>query len=567
MEKRWVHIEEPDAGIVTALSSAINIKPHLARILVQRGISDFNSAKSYFRPALDELHDPFLMKDMALAVDRLAHAIKNNEKILVYGDYDVDGTTSVALFYGFIRNITSNASYYIPDRYSEGYGISAKGIEYARTNGYKLIVSLDCGIKSIELISKAKDYGIEFIVCDHHNPGELPPAFAILDPKRKDCPYPYKELSGCGVGFKLLQGFCRKHSYDEKELINYLDLVAVSIASDIVPMTGENRILTYWGMKILNKNQRPGMKALIDISGFKSDIDIQNVVFGIGPRINAAGRIAHAKSAVDLLLADSEKEAESIAKLVNDNNSLRKDFDLSITEEAISMIQENADTPCKTNVLFSPEWHKGVIGIVASRCIEKYYKPTVILTKSNNFATGSARSIAGFDLYEAICKCSDLLVQFGGHTHAAGLTLEIKNIEAFRKRFEEVAAEVLNDSDLLPIISIDGNLPLKKINKGFYKILNQMAPFGPGNMEPVFVAENVFENGSVKLLKEKHLKLKVQQDDSDSIDAIAFNMPEYYERILNGERFHICYTINENTFNGRTNLQLNIKDIKFIKNQ
>jgi single-stranded-DNA-specific exonuclease len=566
MVKRWVFKNSPEEEQIAALSASIRISPELSRILLQRNINSFDSARSFFRPQLSGLHDPFLMKDMEVAVERLIKAFQASEKILIYGDYDVDGTTAVALVYGFLRNCGANVSFYIPDRYAEGYGVSRKGINYAIEHDYSLIISLDCGVKSVELIKYASENGIDFIVCDHHKPDVLPEAVAILDPKRNDCPYPYKELSGCGVGYKMLQGFCRKMNLDESLLQEGLDLVAVSIACDIVPITGENRILTYFGLQKLNKEPRPGLKALTDISGYKTILDVQGVVFGIGPRINAAGRIAHAKAAVELLLTENISEAENVASLINDNNTIRRDFDISITEQALSMIQEELSENSRTTVLFRPDWHKGVIGIVASRCIEKFYRPTVILTESNNFATGSARSIAGFDLYEAISKCSDLLEQFGGHTHAAGLTMKIENIEAFRQKFEEVATELLNEEDLLPLIEIDGFLSLNKISHGFYNILRQMGPFGPGNMNPVFVTENLQDDGTGRLLKNKHLKLSVREDNSQSIEAIGFNMPEYFERISRGQRFDLCYTICENTWNGHTNLQLNIKDIKFRTN-
>jgi len=567
MEKRWIYGNKPKEAAVKQLASAINISQKLATVLVQRGVATFEQAKAFFRPNLEELHNPFLMKDMDKAVTRLLLAMKRQEKILIYGDYDVDGTTSVALVYGFLRKYYPRLNFYIPDRYKEGYGVSNLGIDYAYKNKFTLIISLDCGIKAHTQIKKAQDSGIDFIVCDHHNPGTLPEAYAVLDPKRKDCAYPYKELSGCGVGFKLMQAFCQKQSIDEKELFRHLDLLAVSIASDIVPMTGENRILTYWGLKVLNKNPRPGFKALIDVSGFKKSLDIEAIVFGIGPRINAAGRIAHAKAAVELLLAEDLQEAILFAKQINENNISRKDHDTSITQEALAMIENEATFPeAKSTVLFKENWHKGVIGIVASRCIEKYYRPTVILTESNNLATGSARSVAGFDLYEAISKCSDLLEQFGGHTFAAGLSLKKENINAFRKRFDAIAADALSEEQLTPFIEIDCVLELKDISQKFYAILAQMAPFGPRNLQPVFVSENVFDTGKGKLLKGKHLKLCLKQEGSKEIEAIGFDMPSYYERIASGERFRLCYTLSENTWNGISHLQIFIKDIKFNDN-
>jgi single-stranded-DNA-specific exonuclease len=566
MEKRWVYKPAPDLETVKSLAEAINISGTLATILVQRGQKDFEAAKAFFRPSLSELHNPFLMKDMEEAVARLDKAIQNNEKILIYGDYDVDGTTSVALFYGFLRTKYANIDFYIPDRYTEGYGVSTQGIEFARENNFSLVVTLDCGIKSVERVELANSYNIDFIICDHHKPGDdLPEAIAVLDPKRKDCAYPFKELSGCGVGFKLLQAWCIKNAMKVDELYCYLDLLAISIASDIVPITGENRILTYYGLKKINSDPRPGVKALIEVAGFKKDLDVTNVVFGLGPRINAAGRIAHAKTAVHLLISETLEEAEDYAKRINEKNLIRRDFDSTITQEALEMIERDLlMRDAKSTVLFKNDWHKGVIGIVASRCIEKYYRPTIILTESNNFATGSARSVMGFDVYEAIAKCSDLLEHFGGHMYAAGLTLKLDNVQAFREKFEEAVSSVITEDQLSPQIEVDLKLKLSQINDKFYKILDQMSPFGPGNMQPVFVSENVVDDGRSKVLKEQHLKLSIKQDDSGPVNAIAFGMAEYYKRISSKEPFHICYNIAENEYNGIKTLQLIIKDIKFL---
>jgi single-stranded-DNA-specific exonuclease len=566
MEKRWVYKPAPDLETVKSLAEAINISGTLATILVQRGQKDFEAAKAFFRPSLSELHNPFLMKDMEEAVARLDKAIQNNEKILIYGDYDVDGTTSVALFYGFLRTKYANIDFYIPDRYTEGYGVSTQGIEFARENNFSLVVTLDCGIKSVERVELANSYNIDFIICDHHKPGDdLPEAIAVLDPKRKDCAYPFKELSGCGVGFKLLQAWCIKNAMKVDELYCYLDLLAISIASDIVPITGENRILTYYGLKKINSDPRPGVKALIEVAGFKKDLDVTNVVFGLGPRINAAGRIAHAKTAVHLLISETLEEAEDYAKRINEKNLIRRDFDSTITQEALETIERDLlMRDAKSTVLFKNDWHKGVIGIVASRCIEKYYRPTIILTESNNFATGSARSVMGFDVYEAIAKCSDLLEHFGGHMYAAGLTLKLDNVQAFREKFEEAVSSVITEDQLSPQIEVDLKLKLSQINDKFYKILDQMSPFGPGNMQPVFVSENVVDDGRSKVLKEQHLKLSIKQDDSGPVNAIAFGMAEYYKRISSKEPFHICYNIAENEYNGIKTLQLIIKDIKFL---
>jgi single-stranded-DNA-specific exonuclease len=563
MEKRWVYKEMPEKGIAESLAKSLNINPLLTSILLQRNVSTFEEAKTFFRPSLDDLHDPFLMKDMDKAVERLRRAVNAGEKILVYGDYDVDGTTAVSLVYDFLSRRYPNIDYYIPDRYKEGYGVSVQGIEWARENNFTLIISLDCGIKSVDKISLASSYGIDFIVCDHHKAGEdLPPAYAVLDPKRPDCNYPYKELSGCGVGFKLLQGFAGGSENLLKELYTYLDLVAISIAADIVPITGENRVLTYYGLRVINDAPRPGVKALIDVSGLKKSLDVSNVVFGIGPRLNAAGRIAHAKAAVNLLISRSEEEAKESAKLVNEKNILRKDFDMTTTEEALQMIETEIKEQYST-VLFKEDWHKGVIGIVASRCIEKYYRPTIILTKSDKYATGSARSVAGFDVYEAISKCSDLLEQFGGHMYAAGLTLKVDNVPAFRKKFEEVVAAAIEKEQMTPKIDVDLLINLKDIDYKFYNIIRQMAPFGPSNMQPVFVSKNVYDTGYARLLKEQHLKLNVCQEDGRSIDAIGFGLGSHYERVASGEKFHLCYHITENDYNGRKSLQLFIKDIKY----
>jgi single-stranded-DNA-specific exonuclease len=565
MEKRWDFKAVPDAEEVAALSKAINVSDTVASILIQRGVHDFDSAKAFFRPSLETLHDPFLMKDMDKAVSRIEQAISKNQKILIYGDYDVDGTTSVSLVFGFLKSRYSNINFYIPDRYSEGYGVSAKGIEFANENNFSLIISLDCGIKSVDKVELANSYKIDFIICDHHRPGdELPHAVAVLDPKREDCKYPYKELSGCGVGFKLMQGFCMNNNIPMDELYEYLDLVAISIASDIVPITGENRILTCFGLKLINKNPRPGVKALIEVAGFKKALDVTNIVFGLGPRINAAGRIAHASSAVNLLISETMDEAQSHAKGINEKNATRKDFDHIITQEALLMIEENiAAKDFKSTVLFKNDWHKGVIGIVASRCIEKYYKPTIILTESNNYATGSARSVYGFDVYEAILKCSDLLEHFGGHMYAAGLTMKVENVAAFRERFELAVSSTIKDEQLTPRIEVDLKIRLDQINEKFLNLIDQMGPFGPQNMQPVFVSEFVMDDGRSRILKEQHLKLSIKQEGSESIDAIGFGMGHYYENISKGKPFHLCYNISENEFRGVKSLQLMIRDIKF----
>ena len=551
------------------LAQALNINPYNAVMLAQRGIDTFEEAKSFFRPSLSELHDPFLMRDMDKAVARIMTAIAANERILIYGDYDVDGTTSVSVFYGFLQHYYKNIEYYIPDRYKEGYGVSKAGIEYARDTKASLIVSLDCGIRSVDMVALATSFGIDFIICDHHNPGDiLPKAIAILDPKQHNCPYPYKELSGCGVGFKLLQALCVSADYSSELLFEEIDLLAISICSDIVPITGENRIFTYYGIQKLNESPRPGIQAIVDVSGLKKAIDVNTIVFTIGPRINAAGRIDHAFAAVELLLASNKTDAANFAENVNDHNLVRREFDETITGEAIEMIRNNvlAETACST-VLYKEDWHKGVIGIVASRCIEQYHRPTIILTQSNGKVAGSARSVPDYDLYEAIDKCSELLIQFGGHKYAAGLTMEEKNIEAFRAKFEEVVSATIKKEQLIPMISIDVELPLNQIDTKFFNIVKQMGPFGPQNMQPIFVSRNVFDDGTSRILKDKHLKLNIRQQDSVTYPAIGWQMHAFYDRIKNKEPFDICYSLEENEFNGKKTIQLLIRDIQFISDR
>ncbi|GAB4133171.1 MAG: single-stranded-DNA-specific exonuclease RecJ [Raineya sp.] len=568
---RWIYRPEPEATKVKELAQAIKVDESLAYLLAQREIYNFEEAHLFFRPKLEHLHNPFLMKDMDRAVERLCRAIDKNEKIMIYGDYDVDGTTSVALLYQFLHKFYKNIDFYIPDRYKEGYGVSKQGIDFAKENGFSLMIALDCGVKSVDLVGYANTIGVDFIICDHHLPGStLPPAVAVLDPKRPDCPYPYKELSGCGVGFKLLQAYCQHKNIDLTELYQFLDLVAVSIACDIVPITGENRVLAYYGLDKLNKKPLLGLKKLMQVAGFSEnkDMTITNVVFGIGPRINAAGRIEHANNAVKLLICKNEEEADSYVRLIQENNNDRKDFDKNITQEALQMIEANQMQNAKSTVLYKENWHKGVIGIVASRCIEHYHRPTIILTHSNGKAAGSARSVPDFDVHEAIEACSDLLEQFGGHKHAAGLTLKIENISAFQQRFEQVVAAKILPEQLVPRIDVDMKLPLRSANDRFMRILNQIAPFGPGNMQPTFVSENVVAlPDSTKLVGKDepqiHLKFKVKQTDSAEFDCIAFGMGQHIERISSGQPFHICYHLEENHFNGKTTLQLRIKDIKF----
>ncbi len=563
MEKRWVFKEQPTEERVKSLSEAINVSGILSSLLLQRDIADFEEAKYFFRPKLDMLHDPFLMKDMDVAVERIKHAIQENQKILVYGDYDVDGTTSVALVYDFLRNIYEHVSFYIPDRYTEGYGISLKGIDFAEDNDFDLIISLDCGIKAIDKVAYANDKNIDFIICDHHRPGdELPAAHAVLDPKRNDCSYPFDELSGCGVGFKLMQALCIKNEIPIENLYEYLDLVAVSIAADIVPIVGENRVLAHYGLKKLNANPSVGLQALMNISGKRNNYDITSVVFTIGPRINAAGRISHAGASVDVLVNKDKAVAAEQASKINEYNIERRGLDTMISEEAFSMIAGGDDAK-KSTVLFKKDWHKGVIGIVASRCIEKSYKPTIILTESNKMATGSARSVRGFDVYEAIAECSDLLEQFGGHKYAAGLTLPLENVALFQEKFEAVVSRTITEEQLVPQIDIDQKINLDIITQKFFNVLNQMAPFGPRNMSPIFATDNIVAT-QLKKLRGDHVKFTAKQEGTEqTFVAIGFGFGKYYDLLSSGMTFGIAYTIEENDYLGNKSLQLYLKDIKF----
>ncbi|MEO1050227.1 MAG: single-stranded-DNA-specific exonuclease RecJ [Bacteroidota bacterium] len=564
MNKRWVVGKKSEEEAIHSLSQSININTTLASILVNRGVTDFDEAKAFFRPELNHLHDPFLMLGMEKAVTRIEQAIEDREGILLYGDYDVDGTTSVSMFYSFLKNHCAHLSYYIPDRYKEGYGLSDQGVEWARENDFTLIITLDCGISANRLIDENPD--LDFIICDHHKPGEkLPQAHAILNPKQKDCKYPYKELSGCGVAFKLIQAFSIRRNIEFEEIYSLLDFVVVSIAADIVPITGENRTLAFFGLKVLNEGARVGIKALIDVARAKGTLDISNIVFGLAPRINAAGRIAHAHDAVKLLIADEIEEAEQLAQDVQERNDQRKNFDEVTTLEAIEMIeQDEALKSAKTTVLYRNDWHKGVIGIVASRCIERYHRPTIIFTESNNKATGSARSVEGFDIYDAIASCSHLLSEFGGHKYAAGLTIDLDKIDDFQSHFESVVSARIKDEQLIPSLNIDEIIELDQITDKFVNVLGQMAPFGPGNMQPVFVSDNLFVEQSLRVLKGSHLKLKLGQDGCErKFEAIAFGQADHYSRLANGDAFSAAYTIEKNHYMGRTSLQLNIRDIRF----
>jgi single-stranded-DNA-specific exonuclease len=565
MNKRWTVRENADHEVVKKLAAELNIDTVLSTLLVNRGIATFDEARYFFRPDILHLHDPFLMKDMEKALERIDDAIASGEKILVFGDYDVDGTTAVATVYGFFKARYENLEYYIPDRYKEGYGISTQGIDYAAENGFTLIIALDCGIKSVDKIEYANTLGVDFIICDHHLPGaELPAAIAVLDPKRNDCEYPYKELSGCGIGFKLIQAYAEKHDIPFDEVACFLDLVAISISCDIVHITGENRVLAHFGLQKINADPCIGVKTLIEIAGKTgNNLSISDVVFLIGPRINAAGRIDDAKHAVELLIACDEKLAREKGMMINTHNVERKGHDLDITGEALNMIDNDAELiGRKSTVVFNEHWHKGVIGIVASRLTEKYYRPTIVLTRSNGHVAGSARSVLGYDLYEALCECKDLLIQFGGHKYAAGLTMEPENVEAFKARFEEVVSATIAPEQLIQQIQIDAELRLSQIEPKFFRILNQFAPFGPENMSPVFISKNVYVNGNAALVGAAHIKMAVIQEGSAAFDCIAFNHGEYLPQLKPGVPFDICYSIEENVWRERRTIQLNIKGIR-----
>ncbi len=570
MEKRWVLKPQGDADAVTKLAAELRVNRILVNLLVQRGITTYDEARNFFRPSLDMLHDPFLMKDMDKAINRINAAVENKEKVMVFGDYDVDGTTAVSLVYTFLKSLSGDIAHYIPDRYKEGYGISTQGIDFAKANGYTLIIALDCGIKSVDKIDYANSLGVDFIICDHHRPGaEIPNAVAVLDPKRNDCPYPYKELSGCGIGFKLVQAFAQQNEMPFSQLDQYLDLVAISIAADIVPITGENRILAYFGLQRLNREPRPGIKAILDLSGFKRDeLTINDIVFTIAPRINAAGRIDSGTKAVELLISRNEDLAGFLGDGINDQNNTRKTLDQLITEQALQQIEDNDDFKTrKSTVLYNPEWHKGVIGIVASRLTDRYYRPTIVLTKSNDMVSGSARSVKDFDVYNAIESCSELLEQFGGHMYAAGLTMREENVEAFRAKFEDIVSSTIEEKMLTREIEIDAELSLTDITGSFYNILKQFAPFGPGNLSPIFRSSGVTDNGRGRVVGNNHLKLTLTQEGNQPgvYDGIAFQLGHHHPMVEQQEAFDVVYHIEENNFNNRITLQLNIKDLKFVK--
>ncbi|WBX76933.1 single-stranded-DNA-specific exonuclease RecJ [Tenacibaculum ovolyticum] len=561
---RWTLKQEPDSIKVNQLAKELGIEKTLAKILVQRNIDSFDKAKQFFRPSLEDLHDPFLMKDMNIAVQRIENAIANNENILVFGDYDVDGTTAVSLMSSYLKTIHPNSiATYIPDRYAEGYGVSYMGIDFAHDNNFYLIIALDCGIKAIDKVAYASEKNIDFIICDHHKPGaEIPKAVAVLNPKQVDCNYPYDELCGCGVGFKLIQALASKRNQTIDDLVGYLDLVATAIAADIVPMTGENRTLAYWGLQIINSQPRNGIKAIIHQLD-KKVLTITDVVFIIAPRINAAGRMKHGNYAVELLTEMDFDSAIEFASSIEKFNSDRKELDKKITQEALLQIENNEETEKFTSVVFDESWHKGVIGIVASRLIETYYRPTLVFTKSGDKLAASARSVKGFDVYNALEQCADFIEQFGGHKYAAGLTLLPEQYEGFKNKFEEVVASTINKDLLIPEINIDAELDLSEISPKFYRILQQMAPFGPQNMKPAFSTTSVRDNGYGKQVgaDKTHLKLNIiYGSDKRTYNAIGFNLGNKLSAVQND--FDIVYALDENTWNGNTSIQLLLKDLK-----
>ena len=569
MEKRW-NILPANPGATAELQNSLKVNSSLCKILVQRGVTNFDEAKAFFRPSLTELHDPFLMKDMDKAVERIKAAISTKEKILVYGDYDVDGTTSVASMYQFVCTIhtTELVDFYIPHRYREGYGISKIGIDYAAQNNFTLIIALDCGIKSTDLIAYAKSIGVDFIVCDHHLPDEiLPPAVAILNAKQKDCNYPFKELCGCGVGFKLITALAKTFSISEDKYFCYLDLVALAIAADIVPMNGENRILAYFGLEQINKNTNPGIKALIKLGGVQKKLNINDVVFVIAPRINAAGRMDDAKKAVQLFIEKDETKALELAEVLHSDNTDRKEADTSITAEAIAIIEEDIVLVNKlTTVVYREHWHKGVVGIVASRLTEKFYRPTVVLTRSGDIVAGSARSVVGYNLYEAIHACREHLLGYGGHFAAAGMSLLPANVLSFSEKFEAVVAASIKAHMLIPEIIIDAPILFNEINDSLYKIICQMEPFGPENMRPVFIAKNVTDTGYSKIVKDLHIRFVVQQGNK-TFTGIGFNLADKFHFLQSKKPIDLVFTLDENFWNGTTSIQLKIIDLRLSSPQ
>ncbi|MBS1626744.1 MAG: single-stranded-DNA-specific exonuclease RecJ [Bacteroidetes bacterium] len=562
MQKRW-NILHANNEVIKKLHVTLKINETICKILIQRGIDDFEKAKNYFRPQITHLHNPWLMKDMDKAVERISKAITTNEKILVFGDYDVDGTTSVACMYQFILKIYTNVDFYIPHRYKEGYGISKQGIEFAKQNNFSLIISLDCGIKSIELIKYAKELSIDFIVCDHHLPdNELPCAVAILNPKQKECNYPYKELCGSGVGFKLMQALAEYYKLNPDSYLQYLDLVATAIAADIVPITGENRVMAFYGLQKVNEKPNVGIKALMQLAGLQKQISIGSLVFVIAPRVNAAGRMDDAKKVVQLFVEEDFNKAMHYAEMLHNDNTDRKEADTNITEEALTII-ENDETLIskKTTVVYQEHWHKGVVGIVASRLIEKYYRPTVVLTKSGDVIAGSARSVAGFNLYEAIHACKEHLLGYGGHFAAAGLTMLPENLPAFTDAFEVAVNKTIEPHLLIPEIIIDAEIFFTELNLPFYNILIQMEPFGPENMRPVFIAKKVYNTGFSKIVKDQHIRFSLIQHNK-TLNGIGFNMANKFDILLMNKPIDVVFTLDLNEWNGEKNIQLKVVDFK-----
>ena len=568
-DRKWQVKEVTDPEAVVRLSAELGIDSVLSTLLVQRGIKTFEQARAFFRPSLESLHDPFLMKDMDKAVERLRKAVEGKEKILVYGDYDVDGTTAVSLVYSFLGRFTKHLDYYIPDRYDEGYGLSIKALDWAAQNGFSLVITLDCGIKAIDKVRYAGSKGMDVIICDHHLPEEeLPAAVAVLDPKREDCHYPFDDLCGCGVGFKLVQAYAQTVGMPFEELEPLLDLLVVSIASDLVSVTGENRVLSHFGLKRLNEKPRKGLQAIISLSNLEPDhVTIDDIVFKIGPRINAAGRMESGRLAVELLTAEDDRTAALIASQINDNNNERKSIDREITREALDMVQNGKCLACQNaTIVYNPEWNKGVVGIVASRLVEAFYKPTFVLTKSNGFVTGSARSVRGFDLYDSIERCADLLENFGGHIYAAGLTLKEENLPEFARRIETYVSEHLTPEMSTPVVDVDSKLDFSQITPKFFRILKQFQPFGPGNNSPVFLTEHVYDDGNGRKVgpAAQHLKLELIQESQPyrQIGAIGFNMAEYFDHIKAGNPIDICYSVVENYYRGNSTIQLRLKDMR-----
>lgn len=563
MEYRWRAKPLPNQEQVLQLSESIRVNPYISTILVQRGIDTYEKAEKFFRPKLEDLHNPFEMKDMDVAIKRIQTAVTNQEGILVYGDYDVDGTTAVSIVYSYFKSFNQNIEYYIPDRYKEGYGISRAGLEYAAEKGFTLVITLDCGIRSNELVDYGNSLGLEMIICDHHLPGDtLPKAAAILNPKRRDCTYPYKELSGAGIGFKLIQAYNEKQGMPTEMVYDYLDMVAVSIASDLVDIRGENRVLSFYGLKKLNENPSIGLQTLLDDCPKKEQYTISDIIFGIGPRINAAGRIADAKAAVKVLIEKDYNTAKKYAKVLSERNHERKELDSDITRDAVDMVQNSPRLMSKYSMVLQGEgWSKGVIGIVASRMVEQFYKPTIVFSLNDGMLTGSARSIKTFDIHEAIGACGELVEQFGGHKYAAGLSIKVENFNAFADKFEAIVRESVTADDLVPVVEYDMEMETSMITPGMMKILKQLSPFGPGNSIPVFRSNNLKANQTAKILKDRHLKMQVQTPNGP-MDSIGFGLAEHWPSVTDAQIFHACYCIEENTYNGRTNLQLRLQDIK-----